>query len=161
MGLVFTFVAAVVCGVDKETRTVAITIVDTLPPLHIPVTAKWHYMSALVYFVVSNAIACTYAAASLGLSITTASTTQNNTTLALLILDLVMVALLFSANGAVAGVGVISLNGNSHVKWTKVCNVVTGFCRRSTAAFVMSILGSFVFLSLAVIGTLKLHKKAR
>ncbi|KAH7838013.1 hypothetical protein Vadar_020998 [Vaccinium darrowii] len=156
----FTLVAAVVGGVNKETEVVAVTIVDTLPPLHLPVTAKRYYMSAFVYFVVANAIACFYAAISLVvLSFTTKKTTQNNVTLALLILDLIIMALLFSANGAAAAVGLIGLHGNSHVNWNKVCNVVEAFCRHSTTAFVVSMLGSFVFLWLVLLGTLNLHKK--
>ncbi|XP_058200202.1 CASP-like protein 1E1 [Rhododendron vialii] len=162
VGMGFSLVAAVMVGVDKETEVVALTVVDTLPPLHVSLTAKWYYMSAFVYFVVANAIACFYAAASLvALSIMpTKKTTQNGLTLALLILDLVMVALLFSANGAAVAVGLIGLHGNSHTNWKKVCNVFKTFCRYMTAGFAMSMMGSFVFLWLVLLGTLSLHKKS-
>lgn len=43
-----TLVAAVVMGVDRQTRTIQITLADTLPPLEVPVTAKWSYSSAFV-----------------------------------------------------------------------------------------------------------------
>ncbi|KAI8522750.1 hypothetical protein RHMOL_Rhmol13G0021300 [Rhododendron molle] len=163
VGMGFSLVAAVMVGVDKETEVVAITVVDTLPPLHVSLTAKWCYMSAFVYFVVANAIACFYAAVSLvALSLmSTKKTTQNGLTLALLILDLVMVALLFSANGAAVAVGLIGLHGNSHANWKKVCNVFKTFCRYTTAGFAMSMMGSFVFLWLVLLGTLSLHKKSR
>lgn len=46
--LVLTLVAAVVIVADKQTKVVPISISDSLPPLDIPVTAKWHYMSAYV-----------------------------------------------------------------------------------------------------------------
>ncbi|KAL4352335.1 hypothetical protein GQ457_06G029750 [Hibiscus cannabinus] len=48
LGLILTLVAAILTGVDKETKTVTISITKTLPILHVPVTAKWHYMSAFV-----------------------------------------------------------------------------------------------------------------
>lgn len=48
VGMGFSLVAAVMVGVDKDTEVVAITVVDTLPPLHVSLTAKWYYMSALV-----------------------------------------------------------------------------------------------------------------
>ncbi|KAG5514325.1 hypothetical protein RHGRI_035664 [Rhododendron griersonianum] len=149
VGMGFSLVAAVMVGVDKDTEVVAITVVT--PCLR------------CTYFVVANAIACFYAAVSLvALSImSTKKTTQNGLTLALLILDLVMVALLFSANGAAAGVGLIGLHGNSHANWKKVCNVFKTFCRNSTAGFAMSMMGSFVFLWLVLLGTLSLHKKSR
>jgi len=38
----------VVMGVDRQTRTIQITLADTLPPLQVPVTAKWSYSSAFV-----------------------------------------------------------------------------------------------------------------
>lgn len=112
---------------------------------------------------VANAIACFYAAVSLvALSIMSKKkTTQNGITFALLILDVVMVALLFSANGAAAAVGLIGLHGNSHANWKKVCNVFKTFCRFSAVAFAMSVIGSIVFLWLVLLGTLSLHKKSR
>ncbi|KAF4358837.1 hypothetical protein F8388_013641 [Cannabis sativa] len=41
-----TISAAVIIGVDKQTKMVSITVVDSLPPITIPATAKWHYLSA-------------------------------------------------------------------------------------------------------------------
>ncbi|XAR58477.1 hypothetical protein NMG60_11013881 [Bertholletia excelsa] len=161
LGLIFTLIAAVVGGVNKESRVVAVTVIDTLPPLHIPVTAKWYYMSAFRYFVVSSAIACAYAAVSLLLSATASRTIQNGVDLSLLVLDLLMVALLFSANGAAAAIGVIGINGNSHAKWNKVCNMVNTFCRHSMASFAMSMLGSVAFLCLVLLATLNFHKRSR
>lgn len=48
LGLGLTLVAAVVAGVDKETQTISVTLVDTLPPLRIPITAKWNDLSSSV-----------------------------------------------------------------------------------------------------------------
>jgi hypothetical protein len=46
--LAATLVSAVVMGVDRQTRTIQITLADTLPPLQVPVTAKWSFSSAFV-----------------------------------------------------------------------------------------------------------------
>jgi hypothetical protein len=46
--LAATLVAAIVMGVDRQTRTVQVTLADTLPPLQVPVTANWTYSSAFV-----------------------------------------------------------------------------------------------------------------
>ena len=48
LGFALTLGAAIVLGVDKQTKVVAVKFVDTLPALNIPVTAKWHYLSAFV-----------------------------------------------------------------------------------------------------------------
>ncbi|XP_038682948.1 CASP-like protein 1E1 [Tripterygium wilfordii] len=155
LGFVVTLVGAVLVGIDKETTTVSVRLVETLPPLHVSVTAKWHYMSAFVYLMVSNAIACSYAAASLAYS----SINKNKiNAFALIILDLIITSMMFSAVGAAIGVGLIGRSGNSHVKWNKVCYVFGSFCHQMTAAIVMSLLGCFAFLGLVLLSLLKLYK---
>ncbi|KAH7578413.1 hypothetical protein JRO89_XS01G0378500 [Xanthoceras sorbifolium] len=159
--LFITFVAAVLVGVDKETKLISVSVIESLPPLHVTVTAKWQYLSALVYFLVSNTIACSYAAASLAYSIIAAGKLKNDTALALTILDLIIMGLLSSATGAAMAVGVLGHEGNSHLQWNKVCNLFGGFCRQFAVALVLSLLGSFVFLLLVVVAILNLHKHKR
>lgn len=48
LALALCLAATIVLGVDKQNTTVAMTLVPTLPPVNIPVTAKWHYLSAFV-----------------------------------------------------------------------------------------------------------------
>lgn len=43
-----TLVAAIVIAVDKQTKLVPIQLSDSFPPLNVPLTAKWHQMSAFV-----------------------------------------------------------------------------------------------------------------
>lgn len=43
-----TLVAAIVLGINKQTKLVSMSVVSTLPPISVPVTAKWHYLSAFV-----------------------------------------------------------------------------------------------------------------
>lgn len=109
----------------------------------------------------SNAIACSYAAASLVISAMARSSGNhyNVAVLGVTILDLVIIALLFSANGAAYAVGVIGQNGNSHVQWMKVCNEFDAYCRHMTAALLLSLVGSTVFLLMVVLSVVKLHYK--
>lgn len=46
MALALTLAAAVTLGLSKQTAIVPITLVSTLPPMNVPVTAQWHDMSA-------------------------------------------------------------------------------------------------------------------
>lgn len=48
LALALTLAAAVVLGVDKQSKVVPVKVVDSLPPLNVEVTAKWHYLSAFV-----------------------------------------------------------------------------------------------------------------
>ncbi|TKY72005.1 CASP protein 1E1 [Spatholobus suberectus] len=132
LAFVLTLVAAVVVGADKQTAIVPIKLVDSMPPLHVPVSAKWHYLSAFV---------------------------QGMETL-ITVLDALMVALLFSGNGAAIAVGILGLQGNSHVHWNKVCNVFGKFCDQVAASLFISLLGSIAFLSLLVVPPVLRLKRA-
>lgn len=158
LAFALTLVAAIVVGVDKQTKLVSMTVASTLPPISVPVTAKWHYMSAFVYFVVANAVACAYAALSLLLVLATRGA-KKGLGLMIITLDLVMVALLFSSGGAALAVGLIGYEGNSHVQWNKVCNVFGRFCNQVAGAVVVSLLGSAAFLLLVLLAAINLHKK--
>lgn len=76
------------------------------------------------------------------------------------ILDTFMVALLFSGNGAAAATGLLGYNGNSHVRWNKVCDVFDKFCHQVAASILLSLLGSIAFLLLIVIlPILRFHRR--
>ncbi|XP_060181453.1 CASP-like protein 1E1 [Lycium barbarum] len=160
MGLVFTLLAAIVAGTNMDTESVAVSLIDGLPPLHLTLTAKWNYMSSTVYFVVVNAVACAYAATSMAFQALTGGSRVKKWTGSVLVvaLDLTIVTLLFSANGASAAVGLIALNGNPHSQWHKVCYAFKRYCIQGGAALAMSMLGSFFFLCLVLLLALNLHR---
>ncbi|KAL3626139.1 hypothetical protein CASFOL_029688 [Castilleja foliolosa] len=159
LALALSLAAAVLLGVDKQTTTVALTLVPTLPPVNVPVTAKSHYMSAFVFFVVANSVACCYAAISLLLTLANRSSKKGIITIVIVLFDLIMVALLFSSVGAAAAVGLLGYKGNSHVQWRKVCDVFDRYCDQGGAAIGLSGGASLAFLVLVVLATLNLHKK--
>ncbi|KAI3728149.1 hypothetical protein L6452_16779 [Arctium lappa] len=158
LAMALTLSAAVILGLNQQSTTVTLTIVPSLPPVNLPVTAKWLHMSAMVYFVIANAIVCSYTAVSLILMLATKGGNKN-VSLMITILDLVMVALLFSAIGATGAVGLIGYKGNSHVHWEKVCNVFDKFCHRVAAAMVLSFIGSMAYLLLIVLATFNTYTK--
>ncbi|XP_030552486.1 CASP-like protein 1E1 isoform X1 [Rhodamnia argentea] len=190
LALALTLAAAIVVGVDKESKIVPVAISQSLT-LHVRATAKWQYMSAFVvymllyishsisasafatlmmsfilrnavfrYFLVSNAVACSYAAASLMYIAFAGAARSAKADLAISVLDIVVMGLLLSASGASAAIGVIAQRGNSHVQWNEVCHVFGGYCHQMTSAFALCLLGSFAFLLLAVLNVMDLHKKA-
>ncbi|XP_076900963.1 CASP-like protein 1E2 [Bidens hawaiensis] len=154
LALLLTLAAAVVLGVNKQTTTITVAIAPSMPPVKMPVTAKWLHMSAFVFFVIINAIACCYATISLILTLATKGR-KKNVLMMVTIFDLVVVALLFSAIGAGGGVGVIGYTGNSHVRWQKVCNVFDKFCNQVVVAMVLSFIGCIAYLLLAIFGVCK------
>ncbi|XP_020228006.1 CASP-like protein 1E2 [Cajanus cajan] len=158
LALTLTLVAAIVIGLDKQTKVVPIKFIDSLPPLHVPLTAKWNQMSAILYFFVANAIACTYAALSLLVGVVNRGKSKGLWIL-IVVLDAFMVALLFSGNGAAAAAGVLGYKGNSHVHWNKVCNVFDKFCHQMAASIAFSLLGSLLFLLLLLLPVVRLHRR--
>lgn len=48
LGFSLTFIAAIVVGVDKETKIISFTLAETMPSAQVSVTAKWQFMSAFV-----------------------------------------------------------------------------------------------------------------
>ncbi|CAK8544268.1 unnamed protein product [Lathyrus sativus] len=146
-----TLTVTIIVAVDKETKAISYA------SFQFKATAKWEYMSASVFFLVTNAIGCSYAATTMVISTIARSSGNKNLLLMITILDLVISALHFSANGAAAAVGVLGQKGNSHVQWMKVCNVFDAYCRHMTAALVLSIIGSSVFLLLVAHSIFKLH----
>lgn len=104
-----------------------------------------------------NALACAYAVISLVLSLANRGKSKG-LSISVILLDLIMMALLYSGVGAAAAVGLLGFKGNSHVQWDKVCNVFGKFCRQAAAAIAISLFASILFLLLVLFAMFNLHK---
>ncbi|CAN6548171.1 unnamed protein product [Malus baccata var. baccata] len=160
LALVLTLTASIVLRVSKQTEIVTMKVIPTLPPIDIPATAKWRYLSAFVYLVVADVIACAYAAFSLVLLFANRGK-KNRLGLVVIVLDLTMVALLFSAIGSTGAIGLMGYQGNTHVQWNKVCNVFGKFCHQVVASAALSLLGSLAFFFLIVLAVLGLSRTSK
>ncbi|KAK8483050.1 hypothetical protein V6N13_037699 [Hibiscus sabdariffa] len=160
LALLLTVTSAIVLGLDKQTKVVPIQIVPTLPAINVAAQAKWHYLSAFVYSMVANIIAGSYAAIS---TVMVLGSRNGKATVGLAqtvaVLDVLMVGMLFSANGAALAIGLMGYKGNSHVRWNKVCNVFDKFCDQVAVSIVLSLLGSLAFTALIVLTVLTFHKR--
>lgn len=76
--------------------------------------------------------------------------------MAVLIGDLVMMALLFSSTGAAGAIGLMGVQGNKHVMWKKVCNVLGKFCHQTAASVAITLLAAIMFMVLVVLDAMKL-----
>ncbi|XP_008438806.2 CASP-like protein 1E1 [Cucumis melo] len=161
LGFLLSLVAAIVVGVDKETKVVPVTISSNLPPFPIVVVAKWRYLSAFVYFFATNVIASLYGLLSLMLTLSNKNGSNNVLTLLVIVLDTVSVALLSSGAGAAMAIGVIAYEGNSHVRWNKVCDTFGKFCKQVAASALLSLAGAIVFLLLVILALVGLLKRPK
>ncbi|XVE65668.1 hypothetical protein DITRI_Ditri08aG0018500 [Diplodiscus trichospermus] len=158
LALLLTLAAVIVLGLSRQTKVIPIQITPALPPLNVAAQAKWRYLSAFVYSMVANIIACSYAAIS---TLVVLGTRNAITGLAqtIIVLDLLVVALLFSANGAALAIGLMGYKGNSHVQWNKVCNVFDKFCDQVAVSVVLSLVGAVAFVALVAVAALTFHKR--
>ncbi|CAK9318556.1 unnamed protein product [Citrullus colocynthis] len=161
LGFLLSFLAAIVIGVGKETKVVPITISSQLPPFHIVVVAKWHYLSAFVYHFATNVITSSYGLLSLMLTLSSKNRHNNMLTLLIIVLDTVTVALLSSGTGAAMAIGVMGYQGNSHVRWNKVCDTFGRFCKQVAASAVLSLAGAIVFMLLIILAVVGLQKRPK
>ncbi|GJN31901.1 hypothetical protein PR202_gb20356 [Eleusine coracana subsp. coracana] len=89
-----------------------------------------------------------------------ASCRRRGAAVAVMVGDLVALALLFSAVGAAAEFGILGERGNSHVRWAKVCNVYGRFCERAMVSVIISLLAAFANLVLLMLAILDVHKNS-
>ncbi|XP_039061239.1 CASP-like protein 1E1, partial [Hibiscus syriacus] len=158
LALLLTVAAAIIVGVNKQTKFVSVQFTPAFPPVDGAAKVKWHYFSALVYLMVANIAACAYAAISTLIVLAT-RTAAIGFAQTIIIFDVTVVGLLFSANGAALVVGIIGYKGNSHLQWNKVCNVLDSFCDRIAISIVLSLVASFAFVALVSLVVLSLQKR--
>ncbi|KAG2727220.1 hypothetical protein I3843_01G143800 [Carya illinoinensis] len=165
LALALTLVSAITIGLSKQTKVVRVVVVASLPPLYVPVPARWHYISAFVYFLVANVIACSYSTLSLVFLLITRKRAGDNMMSILhsmiLVLDILMVALLFSCNGASMAIGIIGYRGNTHLRWQKICNLFERFCGQVAASIAVSVAGALMFILMVAFSGLRLRNKSR
>ncbi|XP_040996122.1 CASP-like protein 1E1 [Juglans microcarpa x Juglans regia] len=164
LALALTLVSAITIGLSKQTRVVRAVVVASLPPLYVPVPARWHYISAFVYFLVANVIACSYATLSLVLVLISRKRPGDMNSILhsmILVLDILMVALLFSCNGASMAIGIIGYRGNTHLRWQKICNLFERFCGQVAASIAVSMAGAMMFILMVAFSGLRLREKSR
>ncbi|KAJ6814527.1 CASP-like protein 1E1 [Iris pallida] len=159
VAVALTLISAIVMGIAKETVIVNLydtttgELVDT-----VSVPAKSVQYSAYVYFIAANVIVFAYSSLSMAVSIGRRTTALGISTL-LPILDVVMVALLFSCNGATAAITLVAEKGNDNAGWGKFCNAYNNYCGRVTAALVLSMIAAVAYVKLLIFSIISLQKR--
>ncbi|KAI4369585.1 hypothetical protein MLD38_018010 [Melastoma candidum] len=130
-------------------------------PSPVPVEAKFSDTPALVYFVAALSVAGLYSLISALASVCVILHPTFSTKFLpyFLIWDVVILGILASATGAAGAVAYVGLKGNSHVGWTKVCNVYDKFCQYLASSVSLGLFASVLLVFLIILSTLSLHKK--
>ncbi|CAD5196454.1 unnamed protein product [Musa acuminata subsp. malaccensis] len=156
--VVLTFIAAVVMGAAKEDLTPADSFFGasvTGPKI------KSVNSAAFVYFIIANVLVLVYSIASLALSFVNRAASKG-LELALSLADVVMLAFLFTSNGAASAIILVAEQGQARFFWTKfICSNASGFCASVKAAIVLSMFAAVVHLLLVFLKLLVLQKKSQ
>ncbi|EEF45486.1 CASP-like protein 1D1 [Ricinus communis] len=155
-----TLTAIVVMSTAKQTE---LAPVPGVPGLRVPVEAKFNHSPAFIYFVAALSVACLYSIittlASLGVIAKPIYATKFLFYYALW--DVLMLGIVAAATGAAGGVAYIGLKGNSHTRWTKICNVYDTFCKHVGSALAISLAASVVLVLLIMLSVCSLYSRVR
>ncbi|KAF9621782.1 hypothetical protein IFM89_028220 [Coptis chinensis] len=160
LAIITSLVAIIVLAVSKQSKPVGYYYQDAfLPPIVVVATARWQYLSSLVFLMVANVLAFVYATISLTVSLAYQAGLKGFHKLTLTVLDLIIMALWFSASGAATDVAVLAYNGNSKAGWNKTCSAYGYICSLVISSIVVSMIGALIFLVLIVVTIVNLHKR--
>ncbi|XP_020087858.1 CASP-like protein 1U1 [Ananas comosus] len=123
-------------GLSKERTTIISGFV---------ITASFKSSPAFEFFLIGNAIACTYSLISMPFvyNLMEGYTLQ--------ILDKVIMSLVMASAAAATAIGYLGLNGDDSIGWSKVCPYYEKFCHRASVSLIMSYLGFLLFLIMCVV----------
>jgi len=159
-----TLAAAIVMGTNKQTVAVPLPLGPGGASVLAPLSAKYHYSPAFIFFVVANAIACGYTVLSLIPSVAGKLAARSGahapaSAFLLAVADLVMVALVMAGASAAAAIAYVGYKGNSHTQWLKICDNFDRFCHHTAGAIASSFVGVIILLILTVISIYSIYKR--
>ncbi|KAL1808759.1 hypothetical protein ACET3Z_025749 [Daucus carota] len=124
-------------------------------------TSRFTDTPAFVYFVAALSTAGLYSIITTLLSISALSKPGYSKILALYIvaMDVVMLAIVAAALGTAAGVAYVGIRGNSHTRWTKICNIYDTFCQQAAGAIIISSFAATLLILLILHSVFTMYRK--
>ncbi|KAI7757988.1 hypothetical protein M8C21_018709 [Ambrosia artemisiifolia] len=147
LALCATTAATVVMALNKESHTFAVATIGNTP-VKITITAKFQHTPANIMFVVANAVASLHSLLMLSLMCFVSQKYDFKGLRFIIVtaLDMVTIAYLSGAATAVAFMGELARNGNSHARWNKVCDNFERYCDQGSGAMLASYIGILFFM---------------
>ncbi|MQL97856.1 hypothetical protein Taro_030552 [Colocasia esculenta] len=156
--LLATAAAALLMGLNRQTRTMVVAVVGTTP-ISQTLVAKFYHTRAFIYFVIANAMASAYNLLVLLLRAVVKGEGRSGHRLLVDIADKVVLVLVATGAAAAVSMAELAKNGNPHARWFPICDKFDSFCHRGGAAVVASFLGAALLLLLSILSTVVVHRK--
>ncbi|KAM7279741.1 hypothetical protein ACFE04_006875 [Oxalis oulophora] len=152
---VFSFVAAVVFVIDKQTKHIYVASIQTT----ITTKAKFGDIPAFVYFAVTMFVASLYGLITTLASIVVAFKPDfiNKLRLHLVLWDVVILGMMAAAIGGAGCVGYIAENGNDHLGWQEVCTTFGKYCGTLMVALFISGFPAIILVTLIMLSFISLN----
>lgn len=71
----------------------------------------------------------------------------------------VMLAIVAAALGTAVGVAYVGLRGNSHTRWTKICNIYDTFCQQAAGAIIVPSFVATLLIMLILHSVFTMYRK--
>ncbi|CAN6874930.1 hypothetical protein F2Q68_00035744 [Brassica cretica] len=151
-----TLSAAIVMGLNKETKTFVVGNVGNTP-IKATFTAKFQHTPAFVYFVVANAMVSFHNLLMIALQLFGGKTELTGfRLLSIAILDMLNVTLLSAAANAAAFMAEVGKNGNKHARWDKICDRFATYCDHGAGALIAAFAGVVLMLIISAVSISRL-----
>ncbi|CAE6185964.1 unnamed protein product [Arabidopsis arenosa] len=141
-----TLAAAIVMSLNKETKTLVVATIGTLP-IKATLTAKFQHTPAFVFFVIANVMVSFHNLLMIVLQIFSRKLEYKGLRLlSIAILDMLNATLVSAAANAAVFVAELGKNGNKHAKWNKVCDRFATYCDHGAGALIAAFAGVILML---------------
>ncbi|KAK7399651.1 hypothetical protein VNO78_10838 [Psophocarpus tetragonolobus] len=153
--------ATLVMALNKQTKSLVVATIGTTP-VTITLTAIFHHTPAFIFFVIVNGIATLYNLVVIAVNILGPHCDCKGPRFGLVaILDVMIMALAATGDGAAAFMAELGRNGNSHARWDKICDKFEAYCNRGGVALIASFIGIIVLFVVTVMSITKMPKLSR
>ncbi|KAG2261997.1 hypothetical protein Bca4012_013338 [Brassica carinata] len=151
-----TLSAAIVMGLNKETKTFVVGNVGNTP-IKATFTAKFQHTPAFVYFVVANAMVSFHNLLMIALQLFGGKTELTGFRLvSVAILDMLNVTLISAAANAAAFMAEVGKNGNKHARWDKICDRFATYCDHGAGALIAAFAGVVLMIIISAVSISRL-----
>ncbi|EOA18092.1 hypothetical protein CARUB_v10006548mg [Capsella rubella] len=151
-----TLAAAIVMSLNKETKTLVVATIGTLP-IKATITAKFQHTPAFVFFVIANVMVSFHNLLMIALQIFIPKLEQKGLhLLSIAILDMLNATLVSAAANAAVFVAEVGKNGNKHAKWNKVCDRFATYCDHGAGAIIAAFAGVILMLLVSAVSISRL-----
>ncbi|CAF1919052.1 hypothetical protein HID58_048549 [Brassica napus] len=151
-----TLSAAIVMGLNKETKTFVVGNVGNTP-VKATFTAKFQHTPAFVFFVVANAMVSFHNMLMIAVHLFGGKMEFTSfRLLSVAILDMLNVTLISAAANAAAFISEVGKNGNKHARWDKICDRFATYCDHGAGALIAAFAGVVLMLIISAISISRL-----